>query len=58
MDKIVIEAPGGTNLGAFVKTNITGGCTISNAALNIEITLFGVNKNQISLADDFIMVAL
>ncbi|GHC49343.1 calcium-binding protein [Neogemmobacter tilapiae] len=57
VDKIVIEAPGGTNLGSFVKTNFTGGCTISNAALNIEITLLGVSKSQISLAEDFIFVA-
>ena len=60
IDKIVIEAPGGTNVGSFVKTNLSGGggCIISIAALNIEITLFGVSKNQISLADDFILVAL
>jgi Ca2+-binding RTX toxin-like protein len=58
VDKIRIEAPGGTNLGSFVKTQDGSDCIITNAALNLEITLIGVNKSQISLADDFLLVAL
>jgi Ca2+-binding RTX toxin-like protein len=59
VDKIRIEAPAGSNVGTFVRANDgSGNCIITNTTLNIEITLIGVNKSQISLADDFLLIAL
>ncbi len=56
IDKIRIEAPGSTNVGTFVETQVGADCVITNTTLNIEITILNTNKNQISLAGDFLLV--
>jgi Ca2+-binding RTX toxin-like protein len=58
VDKIRIEAPAGTNVGTFSKAQNGANCVITNTTLNIEITLVGVNKSAISIADDFLLIAL
>ncbi len=58
IDKIRIEAPGGTNVGAFVETQVGANCIISNGTLNIEITILNTNKNVISIAGDFLLIGI
>ncbi len=55
IDKIRIEAPGGTNVGNFVKSKDGLDTVITNDALNIEIRLQNIKPGQISIADDFIL---